>query len=80
MELLRDAESTQQLSRVTLRIPPLHKGKLLLQLCRTDAVSVREVLLSVECVLLLLHRPEGTMSLHDGIEHRLIVKGEVILR
>ena len=80
MQCFLNAQPTEQCRRVALGVPALHLGKLLLQLRGANAVGVGKVLLGVERILFAHHSPELRVAHEDGVEHRVIVEGKVILR
>ena len=79
MQILLDAETAQEGCRLALSVPPVEVRKLLLQLSRFDTILIGKVLLSVDSVLLLHDLPELVMPHQDGVDDRVLIKGEVIL-
>ena len=79
VEIIRDAEAVQQRFGIRLRFPPVHLGKLGLQLRRADAVVVREVFLRVNGVLFLHDLIQPLVAADHRVEDDLFVIFEVIL-
>ena len=77
--VLLDAEAAQQGCGVALGVPSLELGKFFLQLRGADAVGVAEVGLGVESIFLLHDVPEHCVALEHGVDHRAVVKFEVVL-
>ena len=61
MQILLDAETAQEGCCLTLSVPPIEVGKLLLELSRLDTIFVGKVFLSVDSVLFLHDLPELVM-------------------
>ena len=79
MKVFLDAESAEEHGSVTLGVPALHLGELILQLRHTVPVLIAEVGLGIESVLLLHDRPEYAMPHQDGVHDGVFVEGVVIL-
>ena len=79
MKVFLDAESAEEHGSVTLGVPALHLGELILQLRHTVPVLIAEVGLGIEGVLLLHDCPEYAMPHQDGVHDGVFVEGVVIL-
>ena len=78
--LLLDTKAAEQSSGIALSRVAAHLGVLLFQLSHADAVSITEILLHIQRVALMHDVPEHGVSHEHGVEHRLVVVLEVILR
>ena len=73
------AQAVQKGRRVGLRFPAVHVREFGLQLRRSDAVLVGEVLLHVDRVLLLHDLEQARVPAHDRVENGVVVIAEMIL-
>ena len=80
VQVFLNAQTRQELGCIALGIPSIEFGKLLLQLCSTDAILVAEVRLGVEGILFLHDFPKHRMTHHHGVDDRAVVELEVVLR
>ena len=80
VEGLLDAEAGKQGGGVVFGRVAADGGKLVFEFGHFDAVFVREVLFRVEGIALLHDLPHHGVTLQHGVEHRLVVEFEVVLR
>ena len=76
---LRQAQPLDQAGGVGFRLPAAHLGVLALQLGGADAVLVGEIFFGVQGVLFLPHLVQPFVAHDHGVQHRIFVKGEVVL-
>ena len=80
VEGLLDAEAGKQGGGVVFGRVAADGGKLVFEFGHFDAVFVCEVFFRVEGVALLHDLPHHSVTLQYGVEHRLVVEFEVVLR
>ena len=73
------AETIEQVRRIALGVPAVHRGEFRFQIRRLDAVFVREVLLRVEDLLLLHDIVEALVAHDHRIDNGVIIILEVVL-
>ena len=78
-QILGDAEAGEQHRGITLRIIAVHLAEFDLQVAHPDAVGLGQFRLGVEGLALDHHLVEAGMAHDHGVDHRLFVKGEVVL-
>ncbi len=79
VQLRLNAQTIQQRSRVRFRLPAVQRGKITLQLARTNAVLLRKILLRIDGVLFLHNLVQPLISHNYGGKHLEGVVFKVIL-
>ena len=74
-----NAQAAQQGGRITLGIPTVQLGKLLLQFGHLHAVLVRKIFFGIEGFTLLHDVPQHRVAHHHRIHHRISIPLEVVL-
>ncbi len=79
MQVVGDAQAAEERRGIGLRLITVHRVEHLLQLRGAVAVLIGEIVLLIDRVPFTKHFVELSMPHNDGLQHRELVEGELVL-